>query len=71
MKGKAIDIFITVLIAACGIAGGLYYLQGYESYYYTKIDNTEIKEHVILCSEAHTVKFRRDVCHNLNVRHKE
>ncbi len=44
MSGKKIGICITVLIMVCCAAVGLHYLQNYESYYYTKIDNSKVKE---------------------------
>ncbi len=44
MKRKTIGICSVAVIVVCCIIGCLYYLQNNESFYYTQINNSKIKE---------------------------
>lgn len=44
MKGKTIITVAIVLCVLGCVVGGIWYWQGYEAVYYTKIDNTDVKE---------------------------
>lgn len=44
MKGKVFAIAAIVLILGGCLAVGLNYLEGYDASYYTKIDNSEVRE---------------------------
>lgn len=63
MKCKTIIITI-VLCLLCCVVGGVWYLQGYENVYYTKIDNTKVQE-VSANSDSSDLKYEYTLdCYN-------
>lgn len=63
MKGKAFAVVAFVIILIVCLGGGLYYLQNYNKVYYTKIDNSKIKE--LSSSDDMKYEYKLD-CYNEN-----
>lgn len=63
MKGKIFAVAVTVLILVCCFVGGLNYLENYEEVYYSKIDNSRMKE----ISSSDNMKYEYTLeCYNRN-----
>lgn len=44
MKGKAVVVVVIILGLGVCLFGGLKYLEGYDKVFYTKVDNSSVKE---------------------------
>lgn len=44
MKGKVFAVIATVLVLGACFVGGLHYLENYDEFFYSKIDNSRMKE---------------------------
>lgn len=68
MKKKSLSICVAALIAVFAVAGGLCYMQNYDKYYYTQIDNTKIRE--LPASSDMKYEYKLD-CYSENGKKKE
>lgn len=68
MKGKIFAAAVTVLILICCFVGGLHYLENYDEIYYSKIDNSRMKE--VPSSDDMKYEYTLD-CYNKNGRKRE
>lgn len=70
MKGRIIiaSVIVLVVVLACGVGGGLYYLENYDKNYYSQIDNTKLEK----LSTNSDMKFQYTLdCYDKNGRKKE
>lgn len=68
MKRKIFAVIVTVLAIGGCIVGGLYYMENYDELFYTKIDNSRIRE----LSPNEDMKFEYTLdCYNKNGRKRQ
>lgn len=44
MKGKAFTAIIAAMLIIGGVVFGLYHMENYDKFYYTKVDNSQVSE---------------------------
>lgn len=68
MKGKIFAVIATVLVLGVCLVGGLYYMENYDEFFFTKIDNSKIRE----LSSNDNMKYEYTLdCYNKNGRKRE
>lgn len=68
MKGKIFAAIVSVLILGVCFAGGLYYLENHDEFFYSKIDNSRMRE--LPPNEDMKYEYTLD-CYNKNGRKRE
>ena len=68
MKGKIFAAIVSVLILGVCFAGGLYYLENYDEFFYSKIDNSRMRE--LPTNEDMKYEYTLD-CYSENGKKKE